>query len=79
MTKKDANTTPKLSNAKVEMGKGESKFYENVTKKTKMLPDNVRGLLSTESDVQYYKEVTNKESLGKAYQRLNDGGQARSS
>lgn len=61
------------------MGKGESKFYENVTKKTKMLPDNVRGLLSTESDVQYYKEVTNKESLGKAYQRLNDGGQARSS
>lgn len=53
LTKKDENTTPKLSNAKVEIRKGESKFYENVTKKTKMLPDNVRGLLSTESDVQY--------------------------
>lgn len=48
LTKKDANTTPKLPNAKVETRKGESKFYENVTKKTKMLPDNVRGLLSTE-------------------------------
>lgn len=74
LTKEDANTTPKLPKIKVETGKGESHFYGNVTKKTKMLPDNVRSLLATENDVQYYKEVTNNESLEKALNRLNEKG-----
>lgn len=76
LTKEDANTTPKLPNVKVKTGDGESKFYGNVTKKTKMLPDNVRELLTTEEDIQYYETVTNEESLEKALDRLNNGGQA---
>lgn len=76
LTKENANTTPKLPSIKVETGKGESHFYENVTKKTKMLPDNVRSLLATENDIQYYKEVTNNESLEKALNRLNEKGRA---
>lgn len=54
---------------------------------TKMLPKRLKcyQIMSEDYYLQkvmfniYYKEVTNKESLGKAYQRLNDGGQARSS
>lgn len=70
----DANTTPKLNNVKVETGNGKSSFYNNITNKTEMLSEENRAKLSTESDIEFYKEVTNKESLDEAYQRLNDGG-----
>lgn len=70
----DANTTPNLNKIKVETGNGKSSFYNNITKKTEMLTEENRMKLSTESDIEFYKEVTNKESLDEAYQKLNDGG-----
>ena len=75
LTKEDANTTPKLPNKKVSTGSGDSSFFENVTKKTKMLSEKSRDIIKTEDDVAYYEKVTNEESLSKAMERLDTGGQ----
>lgn len=74
LTPEDANTTPQLGNIKVETGKGKSSFYNNLTNKTKMLTEENRMKLSEETDVEFYKEVTNQDSLDKAFQKLNDNG-----
>ena len=74
LTKEDANTTPKLPNKKVSTGSGDSSFFENVTKKTKMLSEKSRDIIKTEDDVAYYEKVTNEESLSKAMERLDTGG-----
>lgn len=72
----DANTTPKLKNVKVEKGTGNSSFYNNLTEKSEMLTLDNRARLAGEEDIQFYKKVTNKDSLDKAYKRLNDGGRS---
>lgn len=74
LTKEDANTTPKLPNKKASTGSGDSSFFENVTKKTKMLSEKSRDIIKTEDDVAYYEKVTNEESLSKAMERLDTGG-----
>lgn len=76
LTLEDANTTPILPTRKVETGKGESKFASNIEKKTNMLSDASKSSILSEKDVQYYKQVTNEESLEKAFNRINDGGQS---
>ena len=55
-------------------GSGDSSFFENVTKKTKMLSEKSRDIIKTEDDVAYYEKVTNEESLSKAMERLDTGG-----
>lgn len=72
----DANTTPILPTIKVSSGKGKSKFASNIENKVNMLSEESKNIILSDNDVKYYKEVTNKESLEKAFKRLNDGGQS---
>ena len=74
MTKEDANTTPILPTIKVSTGTGESKFASNIEYKTDMLTETSKDTILSDSDVNYYQEVTNQESLKKAYERLNKNG-----
>lgn len=74
LTKENANTTPKLPKKGTVTGEGKSKFYENATEKSKFLKEDVRNLLKNEEDIRYYKEITNKDTLEKAYRKLQDGG-----
>ena len=78
LTLDDANTTPKLSATKRNnsLSTQKSSFYKNVTETSKFLNENSRNILSKESDVQYYKGVTNKESLQEAKVKLDNGGTA---
>lgn len=74
LTKEDANTTPVLPTIDVSTGKGESKFADNIAIKTNMLTDESKGIILSDEDVRYYQEVTNQESLEKAFERLNKNG-----
>lgn len=70
----DANTTPNLPNKSYEKGTKKSKFYKNITEKTQMLPETARTLLSDENNIQYYKGITNEESMNEALKRLQKDG-----
>jgi len=74
MTKEDANTTPILPTIKVSTGDGESKFTSNIRNKTDMLSESSKDTILSNDDVKFYEKVTNKESLEKAYERLNKNG-----
>lgn len=74
MTKEDANTTPILPTIKVSTGDGESKFTSNIRNKTDMLSESSKDAILSNDDVKFYEKVTNKESLEKAYERLNKNG-----
>lgn len=74
ITKEDANTTPKLPNKKVSTGRGKSRFADNIMNKTDMLEDTSKEKILAEDEVKYYEEVTNKESLQEAFDRLENGG-----
>lgn len=76
LTKEDANTTPILPTIKVSTGTGESKFASNIEYKTNMLTDTSKDIILSDSDVNYYREVTNQESLEKAFEKLNKGGES---
>lgn len=76
LTPKEANTTPKLPTQKVSTGRGESKFAKNIENKTNMLTKESKYEILDSNEVKYYEEVTNKESLEKAFERLNKGGES---
>lgn len=76
LTKEDVNTTPILPTKTVEKGNGESKFASNIENKTNMLTDEIKDTILSEDEVKFYKEVTNKESLDRAFERLNKGGKS---
>ena len=57
-------------------GDGESKFYKNITERSEFLTKENRDKLSTEDYIKYYDKVSNKDSMEKALNRLNEGGQA---
>ena len=76
ITKQDSNTTPILPTIKVSTGDGESKFADNIRNKTNMLSQKNKDLILSENEVKYYQKVTNKESLEKAFERLNKGGKS---
>lgn len=69
-----ANTTPNLPSKSYEKGTKKSKFYKNITEKTQMLPETARTLLSDENNIQYYKGITNEESMNEALKRLQKDG-----
>lgn len=75
LTKEDANTTPNLP--KVKRNKendGNSKYWSNIANKTNMLDKNQKSKILNEDEVKYYDKITNKDSLNKAFERLNKNG-----
>ncbi len=67
------NITNETSNNK---GDGESRFYRNITERSKFLTQENRDKLSTEDYIKYYDTVSNEESMKRALKRLDEGGQA---
>lgn len=76
LTEEDANTTPKLKKKDgVSTDNKESKFYGSVLESS-IFNDDFKAEVSTDSFVEKYKSVTNKETLQKAAQELDEGGEA---
>ncbi len=50
----------------------ESKFYKNITEKSQFITEENRSNLSQE-DIRFYETVSNKESMNKALERLDNG------
>lgn len=78
LTKEDANTTPILpTRASVnKVNDGNSHFAKNIKDKVNMLNADQKAEILSKKEVRYYDKVTNKESLEKAFNQLNDGGSA---
>ena len=77
LTPEDANTTPILPNVqRNQINDGESRFYSNIRDKTNMLNEQQKKAIMSEEEVQYYDKVTNKDSLEKAFNRLNENGES---
>lgn len=76
LTKEDANTTPILpKRGSVNIvNDGNSHFAKNIKDKVNMLNAEQKAEILSKEDVRYYDKVTNKESLEKAFKRINDGG-----
>ena len=77
LTPEDANTTPPLPNVRRNrVNDGNSSFASNIQNKTNMLSEDQKSTILSDEEVQYYDKVTNKESLDKAFERLNEGGES---
>ena len=76
LTMEDANTTPLLPKTKRnnQNANEESSFYKNITEKSKFLTEESRGTIGNEEDVQYYKGITNEDTLNAAKTKLDNGG-----
>ena len=74
LTKEDADTTPLLPKRTYQKGDGESSFYSNITEKSKFLNEDLREMMKDEETIQYYQEITNKDTLEKAYEKLQEVG-----
>lgn len=75
LNREDANTTPKLSTQKYAKGNKQSSFFQNITNKSRFLNEDFRSAMKNEENIEYYKTVTNKETLENAYNKLNENGQ----
>ena len=76
LTKDDANTTPILPKRESinKVNDGNSHFAKNIKDKVNMLNVEQKAEILSKEDVRYYDKVTNKESLAKAFKKINDGG-----
>lgn len=75
LTKEDANTTPNLPNYKKnKYNYGNSHFAKNIKDKVNMLNAEQKSEILSNEDVRYYDKVTNKESLEKAFKKLEKNG-----
>lgn len=76
LTKEDANTTPILPKRGGinKVNDGNSHFAKNIKDKVNMLNVEQKAEILSKEDVRYYDKVTNKESLEKAFKKINDGG-----
>lgn len=75
LTENDATTTPKLSKTEdSKAGKGESHYWGNINEKTNMLSDDTKKAILSRDDIKYYKQITNKDSLNEAFDKLNKSG-----
>lgn len=76
LTKEDANTTPILPKrgSANKVNDGNSHFAKNIKDKVNMLNVEQKAEILSKEDVRYYDKVTNKESLEKAFKKINDGG-----
>lgn len=77
LTPEDANTTPLIPIRKTynKISDGDSHFVKNINEKTDMLTEEQKDILGLERDINSYDKVTNKESLEKAYNKLQKNGQ----
>lgn len=71
----NANTTPKVDNIKVSTGDGKSHFFDNIKDKANMLSEDSKAKILSNDEVKYYKEVTNEDSLNKAFTKLANNGE----
>ena len=71
----NASTTPKIGNIKVSTGDGKSHFFDNIKDKVNMLTEDSKAKILSNDEVKYYKEVTNEDSLNKAFKKLSEGGE----
>ena len=79
LTPQDANTTPNLPGInRNQVGDGRSSFFDNINNKVGMLNEEQKTAILSSNDVKYYDKVTNKDSLDKAYARLQENGQSES-
>ena len=77
LTPEEASTTPPLPNIRRNrVNDGNSSFASNIQNKTNMLSEDQKSTILSDEEVQYYDKVTNKESLDKAFERLNEGGES---
>lgn len=78
LTPEDANTTPLLPKTanKNKVQDGNSHFVKNIKNKVNMLNADQKAEILSKEEVRYYDKVTNKESLEKAFKRINDGGRS---
>lgn len=78
LTKEDANTTPILPKrgSVNKVNDGNSHFAKNIKDKVNMLNVEQKAEILSKEDVRYYDKVTNKESLEKAFKKINDGGES---
>lgn len=76
LTKEDANTTPILPKrgSANKVNDGNSHFAKNIKDKVNILNVEQKAEILSKEDVRYYDKVTNKESLEKAFKKINDGG-----
>lgn len=76
LTKEDANTTPILPKrgSVNKVNDGNSHFAKNIKDKVNMLNVEQKAEILSKEVVRYYDKVTNKESLEKAFKKINDGG-----
>lgn len=76
LTDEDANTTPILlkRGSVNKVNDGNSHFAKNIKDKVNMLNVEQKAEILSKEDVRYYDKVTNKESLEKAFKKINDGG-----
>ena len=75
LTENDATTTPKLSKTEdSKVGKGESHYWDNINEKTNMLSADTKKAILSRDDIKYYKQITNKDSLNEAFDKLNKSG-----
>lgn len=79
LTENDATTTPKLPKTEdSKVGKGESHYWGNINEKTNMLSDDTKKAILSRDDIKYYKQITNKDSLNEAFDRINKSGASES-
>lgn len=78
LTKEDANTTPILPKrgSVNKVNDGNSHFAKNIKDKVNMLNVEQKAEILSKEDVRYYDKVTNKETLEKAFKKINDGGES---
>ena len=71
----NASTTPKIDNISVSTGDGKSHFFDNIKDKVNMLSEDSKAKILSNDEVKYYKEVTNEDSLNKAFTKLAENGE----
>lgn len=74
LNEEDANTTPNLNKKHYEKGRKQSSFYSNIVNDSKFINEDWRQELSKEENIKYYKEITNEDTLVRAYKSLNEDG-----
>lgn len=75
LTPEDASTTPPLPNVRRNrVNDGNSSFASNIQNKTNMLNEEQKGTILSDEEIRYYDKITNKESLEKAFEKLNNNG-----
>ena len=75
LTEDDANTTPKLKPRPQVQGDRKSRFGDSV-RKTSIFDPQFQTLAEQDTNIQTYDGIANRETMQKANETLNSGGQA---